>query len=167
MTLGDNIKYFRKLNGMSQQAFAEKMQTTQQRVSEWERGKVEPSLYNLMRMLKVFSITFEELTEGLEERWSRALMKRKGGKRQEGRIVGVVPAQQPLRLSFGKPLSRAVVPALLLFPQNSLCDFCGSPEKQESTCSPLTQGRLNCGFNNPSVRLVPHLTPPLTQGRLK
>ena len=53
---------------MSQQAFAEKMLTTQQRVSEWERGKVEPSLYNLMRMLKVFSITFEELTEGLEEK---------------------------------------------------------------------------------------------------
>ena len=25
----------------------------------------------------------------------------------------------------------------LLFPQNSLRDFCGSPEKQESTCSPL------------------------------
>ena len=68
MTLGDNNKYFRKLNGMSQQAFAEKMLTTQQRVSEWERGKVEPFLYNLMRMLKVFSITFEELTEGLEEK---------------------------------------------------------------------------------------------------
>lgn len=68
MTLSDNIKYFRKLNGMSQQAFGEKMLTMQQRVSEWERGKVEPSLYNLMRMLKVFSITFEELTEGLEEK---------------------------------------------------------------------------------------------------
>lgn len=68
MTLSDNIKYFRKLNGMSQQAFGEKMLTTQQRVSEWERGKVEPSLYNLMRMLKVFSITFEKLTEGLEEK---------------------------------------------------------------------------------------------------
>ena len=30
----------------------------------------------------------------------------------------------------------------LLFPQNPPCDFCGSPESQESTCSPLTQGRL-------------------------
>ena len=28
----------------------------------------------------------------------------------------------------------------LLFPQNSPCDFCGIPESQESTCSPLTQG---------------------------
>ena len=33
----------------------------------------------------------------------------------------------------------------LLFPQNSLRDFCGNPERQESICSPLTQGRLKCG----------------------
>jgi len=43
------------------------MQTTQQRVSEWECDKVEPSLYNILKILKVFSITFEELTEGMEE----------------------------------------------------------------------------------------------------
>ncbi len=30
----------------------------------------------------------------------------------------------------------------LLFPQNSLRDFCGNPERQESAFSPLTQGRL-------------------------
>ena len=48
----------------------------------------------------------------------------------------------------------------LLFPQNSLRDFCGNPERQESAFSPLTQGRLECGFSNPSVRLVPRLTPP-------
>lgn len=43
------------------------MQTTQQRVSEWECNKVEPSLYNIMRMLKIFGVTFEELTDGIEE----------------------------------------------------------------------------------------------------
>lgn len=68
MTLGENIKYYRKLNGLSQQAFAKKMGTTQQRISEWERGRIEPSLYNLMRILKVFSISFEELTDGIEEK---------------------------------------------------------------------------------------------------
>ena len=67
-TFGENLKYFRKLNKISQQEFAKKMQTTQQRVSEWERDKVEPSLYNILRLLKVFDITFEELTEGIEER---------------------------------------------------------------------------------------------------
>ena len=43
------------------------MQTTQQRVSEWECDKIEPSLYNVLRILKVLGITFEELTEGIDE----------------------------------------------------------------------------------------------------
>ena len=66
-TFGENLKNFRKLNKISQRDFAERLGTTQQRVSEWERDKVEPSLYNLLRILKVFEITFEELTEGIEE----------------------------------------------------------------------------------------------------
>ena len=60
------MKNLRKVNKMSQKMFAEKMQTTQQRVSEWECDKVEPSLYNLLKILKIFDITFEELTEGIE-----------------------------------------------------------------------------------------------------
>lgn len=67
-TFGENLKYFRKINKISQKEFADKMQTTQQRVSEWECNRVEPSLYNLMRILKVFDITFEELTEGIDEK---------------------------------------------------------------------------------------------------
>ncbi|MBE5750800.1 MAG: helix-turn-helix transcriptional regulator [Clostridiales bacterium] len=67
VTLGNNLKSLRKVNKMSQKEFAERMQTTQQRVSEWECDKVEPSLYNILKILKVFSITFEELTEGMEE----------------------------------------------------------------------------------------------------
>ena len=43
------------------------MQTTQQRVSEWECNKVEPSLYNIMRMLRILDVPFEELTEGIIE----------------------------------------------------------------------------------------------------
>ena len=67
-SFGENLKYFRKLNKLSQRDFADKMKTTQQRVSEWERDKVEPSLYNIIRILKVFEITFEELTDGIEEK---------------------------------------------------------------------------------------------------
>ena len=65
-TFGENLKYFRKLNKISQRGFANKMNTTQQRVSEWECDKVEPSLYNIIKILKVFEITFEELVEGIE-----------------------------------------------------------------------------------------------------
>ena len=67
-TFGENLKYFRRLNKISQKDFAEKLNTTQQRVSEWECDKVEPSLYNIIKILGVFEITFEELTDGLEEK---------------------------------------------------------------------------------------------------
>ena len=67
-TFGENLKYFRRLNKISQKDFANRLNTTQQRISEWERDKVEPSLYNIIRILKVFEITFEELIDGIEEK---------------------------------------------------------------------------------------------------
>lgn len=67
-TFGEKLKYFRVLNKISQKDFAARMDTTQQRVSEWECNKVEPSLYNIIKILKVFEITFEELIEGIEEK---------------------------------------------------------------------------------------------------
>ena len=43
------------------------METTQQRASEWECDKIEPSLYNVGKMLKIFNVSFEDLTEGIDE----------------------------------------------------------------------------------------------------
>ena len=65
-TLGENIKQLRVMNGLSQQKFAKLMNTTQQRVSEWECNKIEPSFYNIIRILKIFNISFEELIENIE-----------------------------------------------------------------------------------------------------
>lgn len=59
------MKSLRKLNKMSQKDFALKMNTTQQRVSEWECGKVEPSLFNIIKIINVLGTSFEELTEGI------------------------------------------------------------------------------------------------------
>ena len=67
-TFGENLKYFRRLNKINQKDFANRLNTTQQRISEWECDKVEPSLYNIIRILKVFEITFEELIDGIEEK---------------------------------------------------------------------------------------------------
>lgn len=64
--LGKNLKYFRKLNRMSQKSFAHRMQTTQQRVSEWECDKIEPSLFNIIKILDIYEITFEELIFGID-----------------------------------------------------------------------------------------------------
>lgn len=62
-TFGENLKNERKLAGMSQKAFAEKLNTTQQRVSEWERNKVEPTLTNIIAIVKVLNVPFEELID--------------------------------------------------------------------------------------------------------
>lgn len=67
-TFGQNLKAVRKNSKISQKDFAERLQTTQQRVSEWECDKVEPSLFNILKILNVLEITFEELTEGIEEK---------------------------------------------------------------------------------------------------
>ena len=66
ITFGDNLKNLRKLNKLNQKDFALKINTTQQRVSEWECNKVEPSLYSLIKITKVLNVTFEELTEGID-----------------------------------------------------------------------------------------------------
>lgn len=65
-TFGQNLKAARKNNKISQKDFAERLNTTQQRVSEWECDKVEPSLFNIMKILKVLNVTFEELTDEIE-----------------------------------------------------------------------------------------------------
>ena len=65
-SFGKNLKAERKANGISQEEFARRMKTTQQRVSEWECDKIEPSLFNILKILKILNITFEELTEGIE-----------------------------------------------------------------------------------------------------
>ena len=65
-TFGENLKNERKLAGMSQKAFAEKLNTTQQRVSEWERNKVEPTLTNIVAIVKILNVPFEELIDEIE-----------------------------------------------------------------------------------------------------
>lgn len=66
-TFGENLKNLRRLNKLNQREFAIKMNTTQQRVSEWECNKVEPSLYNIIKIIKVLDTTFEELTEEISK----------------------------------------------------------------------------------------------------
>ena len=65
-TFGENLKYYRNLNKLSQKDFAERMQTTQQRISKWECNKVEPSLHNIIKIMLVLNVTFDELTDEIE-----------------------------------------------------------------------------------------------------
>lgn len=66
-TFGNNLKTLRKINKLNQKEFAAQMNTTQQWVSEWECDKVEPSLYNIIKIIKILNTSFEELTDGIEQ----------------------------------------------------------------------------------------------------
>lgn len=64
-TFGKNLKRLRVEANISQINFAKLLNTTQQRVSEWECDKTEPNLYYVVKILKVLGTDFETLTEGL------------------------------------------------------------------------------------------------------
>ena len=64
-TFANNLKTLRHASNLTQEDFSILLNTTQQRISEWERGKAEPSLYYLVKILKVLGVSFDTLTEGL------------------------------------------------------------------------------------------------------
>ena len=61
MSLGTNIQYLRKLNKLTQEQFAEKMNITRQTVSRWESDEVTPELNKLVEICSVFSCKLDEL----------------------------------------------------------------------------------------------------------
>lgn len=65
-TLGENIKFYREAQHLSQREFAERIGTTQQRVSEWETDMVTPSFFYVARLIKVLDVTFDDLIEGID-----------------------------------------------------------------------------------------------------
>ncbi len=62
-SFGENLKQLRIANKLSQKEFAVKIDTTQQRVSEWECNKIEPTLSNIIKIINVLGVSFEDLIE--------------------------------------------------------------------------------------------------------
>ena len=61
MSLGTNIQYLRKINKLTQEQFAEKMDVTRQTVSRWESDEVTPELSKLVEICSAFSCKLDEL----------------------------------------------------------------------------------------------------------
>ena len=61
--IGELIRAARREHSFTQQELADKIGTTQPRVSEWENDKVEPTLYNIIRIVDALRVSFEDLTE--------------------------------------------------------------------------------------------------------
>lgn len=65
-TFGENLRKERIMRGMTQQQLANKLGLKQQQISEWERDKVEPTLYSLLAIMDALNSDFEDLTEGIK-----------------------------------------------------------------------------------------------------
>ena len=58
---GDNIKRLRKNKGLKQQELAEILGIKRNTYSDWENGKTEPKLGNVVKLAHVFGTTTDEL----------------------------------------------------------------------------------------------------------
>lgn len=59
--LSENIRKYRRLNRMSQEILAEKLNVTRQSISLWETGECLPSLDNVVALAKLFNISTDDL----------------------------------------------------------------------------------------------------------
>ena len=56
-----NLKELRLTNNMTQTQVAEKLKTTQRKVSYWASGKIEPDLDTLISIAELFDVSIDEL----------------------------------------------------------------------------------------------------------
>ncbi len=61
---GDNIRYHRRKQGMSQMELGRLLGVTAVSVSKWERSQTQPDINALRRMSELFSVTIDELCGG-------------------------------------------------------------------------------------------------------
>ena len=62
---GENLRNERISAGFTQSELARKIGVKQQQLSQWECDKVEPTLYNIVLLLNVLGLKFEDLLDGI------------------------------------------------------------------------------------------------------
>ena len=61
MDISNNIKKLRKLNNLTQEKLAKKLNLSSQNVSKWEHGISEPSISYCVKMAEIFNISLDSL----------------------------------------------------------------------------------------------------------
>lgn len=67
MKLAEQIRKYRKNSGLTQEALAEKLNTTRQSVSKWEQGSLEPNIQMLNNLAELFGVSLDKLVNGKDE----------------------------------------------------------------------------------------------------
>ena len=63
MTFADKLIELRRLNSLSQEGLAEKLDVSRQAISRWETGAAMPDAQNLLQMSKLFGVTVDFLLD--------------------------------------------------------------------------------------------------------
>lgn len=66
MTLGEKIKQYRILNGLSQERLAELLNISRQAIAKWENNLTKPTPDNLYALADIFNISVKELLDGVK-----------------------------------------------------------------------------------------------------
>ena len=61
LTIGENIRNFRKKNDLTQESLADRLGVTYQSVSRWENGTTYPDLELIPAIAEILSVTVDEL----------------------------------------------------------------------------------------------------------
>ena len=68
LTIGENIRTFRKKNDLTQEALADRLGVTYQSVSRWENGSTYPDLELLPAISELLAVTVDELLGMLQNK---------------------------------------------------------------------------------------------------
>ena len=84
MTFGEKLYQLRKTHGFSQEALAEKLNTSRQAVSKWENNNGYPETEKIILLAKLFSVSLDDLL--MEEREMGAETEGAGSNMEKRRI---------------------------------------------------------------------------------
>ena len=65
-SFGENLKYERKIAGLTQQQLADKMGIKQQQLSRWERDEIKPAVSSIVAIAKALDVSYDDLFDGIE-----------------------------------------------------------------------------------------------------
>ena len=61
--ISQNIRFLRKLAGLSQEQFAKKIQMNRGNIASYEKGSAEPSIEKLQRIITYFKVSLQDFIE--------------------------------------------------------------------------------------------------------
>lgn len=73
--IGDNIKFYRKKNQLTQDDIAEACNVTRQAVSKWENGKTQTDIQTLSMLASTLEVSEEDLIYGPSDSEKKTLTK--------------------------------------------------------------------------------------------